>query len=256
MGMGKVLTISGPKGGSGKTVTAVNLAVSLSLYEKKTLLIDFDPQGCTTAWSGLKALDYAFDISYVLSGKSTMVEAIAKTKLNYLNILPAVFDLFHVSLKLGRTAANEKILRLFIEDIESEYDYIIIDAPSSFGFLSVAALTAADWLIIAMSTRYNSGEDFHCLLKLIKYVRDTHETPLKIAGLLFNRCKTKEEINEFLADQNLSETKDLVYNTFIPEDGAIKKSIDLKIPLILYDVKTPASSAYLNFAKELVLAFT
>jgi len=256
MGMGKVLTISGQKGGSGKTVTAVNLAVSLSLYEKKVLLIDCDPQGCATEWSGIKALDYALDISCVLNGTSTMVDAIVKTEFTCLEILPTGFDLFSVALRLGRAVENEKILRLFIEDIEPEYDYIIIDAPSSYGFLSVVAFTAADWIIIAMCTRYNSVEDFHCLLKLIKYVRDTHEIPLKIAGLLFNRCKTKEEISGFLADQNLSKTKDLVYNTFIPEDGAVKKSIDLKIPLVLYDVKNPASSAYLNFAKEMVLAFT
>jgi chromosome partitioning protein len=253
--MGKVLTISGQKGGSGKTITAVNLAVSFSLYGKKVLLIDCDPQGCATIWSGIKALDHAFNISYVLSGKATMVEAIVKTELNYLDILPAGFDLFSVALKLSRAATNEKILRLFIKDIESEYDYIIIDAPSSYGFLSIAALTAADWLIIAMCTRHNFVEDFHCLLKLIKYVRNTHEIPLKIAGLLFNRCKTKEEINGFLADQNLLETKDLVSDTFIPEDEAVKKSIDLKIPLAFYDVKTPASLAYLDFAKEMLMVF-
>jgi chromosome partitioning protein len=78
---------------------------------------------------------------------------------------------------------------------------------------------------------------------------------LKIAGLLFNRCKTKEEINGFLADQNLLETKDLVSDTFIPEDEAVKKSIDLKIPLAFYDVKTPASLAYLDFAKEMLMVF-
>ena len=254
--MGKVLTISGQKGGSGKTVTAVNLAVSLSLYGEKVLLIDCDPQGCATEWSGIKALDHALDISCVLNGTATMGEAIVKTELACLEILPTGFDLFSVGLRLGRAVGNEKILRLFIEDIQSEYDYIIIDAPSSYGFLSVAALTAADWLIIAMCTRHNSVEDFHCLLKLIKYVRDTHEVPLKIAGLLFNRCKTKEEINGFLADQNLLETQDLVYDTFIPEDENLKKSIDLKTPLALYDIKSPASLAYLNFAKEMVLAFT
>jgi len=255
MVMSKVLTISGQKGGSGKSVTAVNLAVSFALYGKKTLLVDCDPQGSVTEWSGIKALGYPFDLSSVLNGKATIIEAIVRTEFNSLDILPAGFDLFHVALKLAGIVSNEKILRLFLEDVEPDYDYIIIDAPSSYGFLSVAAMTAADWLIIAMCTRHNCLEDFHCLLKLIKYVRATHETPLKIASILFNRCKTKDEIDRFLEDQNLAEIKDLVSQNFIPEDGAVKKSIDKKTPLALYDVKSPASSAYLDFAKEMVLVF-
>ena len=255
MDMSKVLTISGQKGGSGKSVTALNLAASLALYEKKTLLIDCDPQGSATQWSGIKSLGYLFNLSSVLSGKVTIIEAIAKTEFNYLDILPAGFDLFQVASKLAGTIANEKIVRLFLEDIEPEYDYIIIDCPSSYGFLSVAALTAADWLIIAMCPRHNCLEDFHCLLKLIKYVRDTHETPLKIASILFNRCKINTEIKRFLADQKMSELNDLVSKTFIPEDGAVKRAIDKKLPLVLYDVKCPAASAYLSFAKEMVSVF-
>ncbi len=255
MGMGKVLTISGQKGGSGKSVTALNLAVSLALYEKKTLLVDCDPQGSVTEWSGTKALGYSFDLSSVLSGRTTIIEAIVNTEFNCLDILPAGFNLFSVASKLGRMVSNEKILRLFLEDIEADYDYIIIDAPSSYGFLSVTALTAADWLIIAMCPRYNSGEDIRCLLQLIKYVRDTHETPLKIVNILFNRCKTNTEINQFLANQNLSETKDLVSHIFIPEDDIVKKAIEKKIPLALYDVKSSASAAYMSFAKEMVLVF-
>ncbi|MCP3944740.1 MAG: ParA family protein [Desulfobacteraceae bacterium] len=249
------MTISGQKGGSGKSVTAVNLAVSLALYGKKILLIDCDPQGSTTKWSGIKALGYQFDLASVLNGKVTIIEAIMNTQFSCLDVLPSGFDLFSVALKLAGTVSNEKILRLFLEDIEQDYDFIIIDAPSSSGFLSVAALTAADWLIIAMSTRYNCVEDFHCLLKLIKYVRDTHKTPLKIARILFNRCKANKEIDRFLVDQNLSEIKDLVCHTFIPEDDAVKKAIDTNIPLALHDIKSPASSAYLNFAKEMVLVF-
>ncbi|MBA3009810.1 MAG: ParA family protein [Desulfobacula sp.] len=255
MVMSKVLTISGQKGGSGKSVTAVNLAACLSLYEKKTLLIDCDPQGSTTEWSGIKAMGYPFNLSSVLSGKATIIQAIVKTDFHYLDMLPAGFDLFEVALKLAGTVSNEKILRLLLEDIEQEYDYIIIDAPSSYGFLSVAALTAADWLVIAMSTRHNAVEDFHCLLKLIKYIRHTHKNFLKIASILFNRCKTDAEIDQFLADQNLSEIKDLICPTFIPEDEAVKNAIDKKIPLVLYDIKSPASSAYLRFAKEMVLVF-
>lgn len=255
MVMGNVLTISGQKGGSGKSVTALNLAVCLALYKKKILLVDCDPQGSVTQWSGIKALGYPFDLSSVLSGRATIMEAIVNTEFKCLDILPAGFNLFPVASKLGRTVSNEKILRLFLEDIEADYDYIIIDAPSSYGFLSVTALTAADWLIIAMCPRYNGFEDFRCLLQLIKYIRDTHETPLKIANVLFNRCRSNTQINQFLADQSLSDIRDLVSHTFIPEDETVKRAIEKKMPLALYDVKSPASSAYLSFAKEIALVF-
>lgn len=253
--MSKIITIAGQKGGTGKSVTAVNLATSLALFEKNTLLIDCDPQGCSTRWSGIKELDYNCDITSVLSGRAKIMDALVKTEFHYLDIMPARFTLFQTALKLAKHPGNEKILRLFLKDIKDEYEYIIIDAPSSYSFLSVMAMTAADSLLVCMSIHQNSIEDFHCLLKMVKYIRTTHDVPLKIAGLLFNRCETKEDIQSFIENQNLSKVKQMVYNTFIPEDENIKRSIDKKIPVALHDIKTPAAAAYLNFAKEMHFFF-
>lgn len=253
--MSNVFTISGQRGGSGKSVTALNLAVSLSLYEKKVLLVDCDPQGCSTEWSGINSMGYPFDLASVLNGKATVIEAIAKTEFNYLDILPAGFDLFSVGLKLSRLVANEKIIRLLMDDVRTDYDYIILDAPSSYGYLSIAALTAADWLLITMCPQHNWVEDFHCLLKSIQYIRQTHDTPLKIAGLLFNRCRDRHEFSDFFSDKKLSDTRDLIYSSLIPEDEAVQKAIKENTPLALYDIKSPASEGYLNFAKEVIQAF-
>jgi len=142
-----------------------------------------------------------------------------------------------------------------IKEIKEEYQYIIIDAPSSYGFLSLSAICAADWLLVCMTVQDNYVEDFYSLLKLIKYVRVTHKIPLKIAGILFNRCKTKNEIASFLKNQNLSDIKQMVYDTYIPEDENIKRSTELKIPIALHDIKSPAASAYLKLAKELHFFF-
>ena len=111
--MGKIITIAGQKGGTGKSVTAVNLAASFALFEKKTLLIDCDPQGCSTQWSGISNKDYNCDISYILSGRAKVVEAIVTTQLDYLDIMPAGFTLFQVALKIAKNPGNEKLLRLF-----------------------------------------------------------------------------------------------------------------------------------------------
>ncbi len=255
MVMSKIITIAGQKGGTGKSVTAVNLATSFALLEKNTLLIDCDPQGCSTEWSGIKDLDYNCDISTVLSGRARLKDAIVKTEFNHLDILPSGFNLFQLSLKLSKNPGNEKLLRLLIKEIKEEYQYIIIDAPSSYSFLSLSAICAADWLLVCMTVQDNYVDDFYSLLKLIKFVRVTNKIPLKIAGILFNRCKTKNEIASFLKNQNLSDIKQMVYDTFIPEDENIKRSTELKVPIALHDIKSPAASAYLKFAEELHIFF-
>ncbi len=251
MVMSKIITIAGQKGGTGKSVTAVNLSTSLALLEKNTLLIDCDPQGSSTEWSGIKKIDYNCDISTVLSGRAKLKDAIVKTEFNHLDILPSGFNLFQVSLKLSNKSGNDKLLRLLINEIKEEYQYIIIDTPSSYSFLSLSAICAADWLLACMTVQDSYVEDFYSLLKVVKYVRLTHKFPLKIAGILFNRCKTKDEIASFLENQNLSDIKQMVYDTFIPEDENIKKSTELKVPIALHDIKSPAASAYLTFAEEL-----
>ena len=146
-------------------------------------------------------------------------------------------------------------MRLLVKDVEGEYDYILIDPPSSYSFLSVTAMTAADWLLVCMSVDHSSAEDFHCLLRMVKYIRKTHKVPLKIAGLLFNQCKTKEEIQTFIEHQNLSDIKQMVYDAFIPVDDMIKQSIGSNIPVALKAIKSPSASAYLRFAKELHFFF-
>lgn len=253
--MSKTITIAGQKGGTGKSVTAVNLASSLALIEKNTLLIDCDPQGCATKWSGINEKDYNFDISSVLSGRAKVKDAIIKSQFSCLDVMPAGFSLFQVALKLVKNLGNEKLLRLFLRDIDSLYDYIIIDSPSSYSFLSTAAMTAADWLLICMTRDYGSSEDFRSLLRMVKHIRTIHKVPLKIAGLLFNRVQSDKDIHSFLEEKELADIEGMVYKSFIPDDRNVQKAIDCSIPIALHDIRSPASAAYLDFAKEIHFSF-
>ncbi len=253
--MSKTITIAGPKGGTGKSITAVNLASSLALFEQKILLIDCDPQGCSTQWCGVKPEQHSADITSVLSGRSKVADALVKTGIAHLDIMPAGFNLFHAALKLGRNPGNEKILRLFLNDIKDEYDYIIVDAPSSYSFLTISAMVAADSVLICMVPDHNTYGDFHSLLRMVKYIRSTHEVQLKIAGILFNRCKTEQQIQSFLEEQGLLDVQEMVFKTFIPDDEQVKVSRELATPCALHDINSTAAQAYLDFAKEIHFFF-
>ncbi len=252
--MNHILTISGPRGGSGKSVTALNLSTSMGLYKKKVLLVDCDPLGSVSEWSGVCSMDYPFDLTSVLNGKANIIEAVSKTKFSCLDVLPAGFDLFELSLKLSRSAANEKMLRLLMEDIRGDYDFIVLDCPSSWGFLSIAALTAADWVVGSMYAQTGWVGDFHALLKSIQYVRHTHGTGLKLAGISLNRCNDIDR-DKVWDEGNNAGARELIYESTIPWDRAVGEAINRKLPLALYDINSPAAQAFLGLAREIILAF-
>jgi len=253
--MNHILTISGPRGGSGKSVTALNLSASLGLYKKKVLLVDCDPLGSVSEWSGVRSMDYPFDLASVLNGKANLIEAVSKTEFSSLDVLPAGFDLFAVSLKLSRAVANEKIFRLLMDEIRGDYDFIVLDCPSSWGFLSIAAMTAADRLVAAMSANTGWVGDFHVLLESIQYIRQTHGIDLKVAGISLNRYDSIDEVLDGLDHDRFTGTRELVYDSMIPCDRAVDEAVSRKMPLVLYDVNSPAAQAYLGLAREIILAF-
>jgi chromosome partitioning protein len=249
--MSKNITITGQRGGTGKSVTAVNLAASLALMEHSTLLVDVDPKKSATEWAGIKNKSYVRDIASVLRGWIPFSEAVLSTELKFLDVLPSGFELFKAESTLCKHPENIKLLRLILKEIGSAYDYIIIDPPSSYGFLSLMSLAAADWLLVSMTMSHEDFEDMGCLLRVIKDLKSSNELPLKIAGILFNQCRSKKEKEEFLYRHSLPDTKGLVFETFIPNDDTIRKSIEKKIPAALHNVKSPGAAAFLKLACEI-----
>ncbi len=253
--MSHIITISGPRGGSGKSVTALNLCASMGLYQKKVLLIDCDPLGTATRGLSGGTANHPFDLASVLRGKVSLVRAIVDTQIASLDLLPAGPELFSVSFALSRAAANEKILKLLMKDVRNEYDMIVLDAPSSCGMLSIAAMTAADSLLVAMNKKDPWVSDFYGLLKLVKYIRKAHGVDLKIAGISLNRFQQVSGRLEDHVDGCHSGIKDLLYNSLIPDDSTINDASDMKVPIVLYDVNAPAAKAYLRLAREIILSF-
>ena len=228
--MSKIITIAGQNGGAGKSVTAVNLATAFALYERKTLLVDFDPKGSATRWAGPDGIEGALSITTVLTAKSLIRETVSHTQFNFLDIIPSDFDLFQAGLKLSKIKGNENILKLLLKEMKNEYDLILIDTPSSFEFLFISAVLAADELLVCMSPDTGCLHDYENLLKTVKYVKLVHDHTVNIAGLLFNRCDNKEKIDQLIKHNEIDgDIESRILKTVVPRDDTIEKSIRLNM---------------------------
>jgi chromosome partitioning protein len=253
--MKNVLTISGLKGGTGKSTTALNLSASVALYGKKVLLVDCDPQASVSQWHKMNSKGIDHDLAQVMAGRIRIPDAVSGTDIDGLDILPAGFGLFSMSLKLTRRIDNEKLLRLVIDEIKHDYDLIILDAPSSCGYLSIAALTAADRLAAVVIPDEDWVSDFHSLIRIARYIRQSHNIPLGIAGILFNRCNSEKQMENHADPKVFEQIRPLIYKTMIPYDETLDKEQSFLSPLSLYDIKGQASQAYLAMAREIICAF-
>ncbi len=244
--MAHILTISGQRGGIGKTLTAVNLACGLALYEKKTLLVDCDPRAVGTQWMNLSESRHS--LASFFSGKSSFSSAVVATELSHLDMIPAGFELFFASLNLSKLTANELILKTALRfGLSANYEYIIIDSPSSWGYLPIVAHAAADFLISPVHPEITSKQDFECLFQMLGYIKKTHETTVKIAGFLPNFCDSVSQISHCSWYEYFQDLQDLVFHTAIPKGK--------RLPMILTDVKDKAANAYLAYTRELISVF-
>lgn len=250
--MSTILTVFGPAGGIGKTTVAVNLSAALALYEKKVLVVDCDPRASASAWIQKTESANGSNLSSMLKKTAAPEDVILPTGLPFMDLVPAGFDLFNTAQCLSRECFGETLLKqMVLQYFCPQYEYIIIDAPSSFGFLSVMALTTGDWLLAPVWPERMSNTDCQCLLKLIHYIRKTHETRLRIGGFIFNGCESSQDIQTTLEHKNKSRLSGLVFDTFIPRDFTVSRAIGHQVPVVLEDINAPAGKAFLQFAMEI-----
>lgn len=251
--MRKIICIANQKGGVGKTTTAINLSASLATAEKKVLLIDGDPQGNTTSGMGIDKPSIENKNLYnALIGRCGLNEAIVKTQIPMLDVVPSNQDLVGVEIEFVSLEEREKKLRTLMKTLETPYDYCIIDCPPSLGFLTLNALVASDYLIIPLQCEFFALEGLAHLLNTVKLVRSRMNPSLSLGGILLTMFDVRNRLSHRVAEEVRNHFGNKVLKTVIPRNVRLSESPSHGLPILLYDVKSRGAVAYMDLAHEIL----
>ena len=247
--MSRILTIANQKGGVGKTTTAVNLAASLAAAERRTLLIDIDPQGNAGSALGVRRDESENSIYEVLTNDLPMREALRQTELQYLDLVPASQHLVGAELELAQHREREYRLRDALEPVAGDYDFVVIDCPPSLGLLTLNGLVAAEGVVIPIQCEYYALEGLADILKTIELVRSAANPKLKVDGIVLTMFSPNNLANQ-VAEEIRKTFKKQVFKTIIPRNVRLSEAPSHGKPILLYDVSSKGCQSYLALAKE------
>ena len=250
--MGKIIAMANQKGGVGKTTTAINLAASLGVLEKKVLLIDADPQANATSGIGIEVESVDIGTYQLLEHSNSAIEAIVKTETPNLDIIPAHIDLVAIEIELVDKDEREYMMKKALKTIKNDYDYIIIDCAPSLGLLTLNALTAADAVMIPIQCEYFALEGLGKLLNTIKSVQKIHNPELDIEGLLLTMYDSRLRLSNQVVEEVQKHFNDMVFKTIIQRNVRLSEAPSYGESIINYDASSKGANNYLSLAKEVI----
>jgi chromosome partitioning protein len=249
----RIIAIANQKGGVGKTTTAINLGACLAVAEKKTLVIDMDPQGNATSGLGVDKDEVERSIYDVLIDGMTAADAvIPQVHFPCLDVLPATRDLVGAEVELVNRKGRENILRAALDSVRDQYEYVLIDCPPSLGLLTLNTLAAADSVLIPIQCEFYALEGLSQLLNTVTIVQKNLNPALQIEGVLLTMFDSRLNLSRQVADEAKEYFGPKVYRTTIPRNVRIAEAPSFGKPIVLYDVMSVGAKSYLALAKELI----
>lgn len=250
--MAHIICIANQKGGVGKTTTAINLSAALAVSEKKTLLVDCDPQANATSGLGIDRSRLEKTLYHGLLGRAGVSSLIVDSEIPTLKLIPSDVELIGFEVEMMSNPDREKALKSLISGLNQSFDYIFLDCPPSLSLLTVNALTAAHSVLIPLQAEYFALEGLGQLLNTVKRIKQNLNPDLKIAGILITMFDKRTNLAYQVAEEAERYFQELVFKTMVPRNIRLSEAPSFGKPILLYDATSAGAQSYFELAREII----
>lgn len=250
--MAQIICIANQKGGVGKTTTAVNLSAALAVCEKRTLLIDCDPQANATTGVGIDKATLKKTLYHGMIGMVPADSLVLESQIKMLKVIPSRIELIGFEVEMMEADGRERALKSLISQVENNFDYIILDCPPSLSLLTVNAMTAAKSLLIPLQCEFYALEGLGQLIQTINRIKQSLNPALFIKGILLTMFDKRTNLSHQVAQDAENYFNDLVFKTKIPRNVKLGEAPSFGKPVLIYDATSIGAISYMDLAKEIL----